>query len=75
MFAGKNCIKEEEEIYQLFVYKINKIEKQKNDNVRKITDSHFTKIAQVDFPNKYRNYSKTFCFMEDEPEKYIIMIN
>lgn len=32
-------------------------------------------MVKVDLPEKYRKYSKTFCFLEAEVEKYIIMIH
>lgn len=75
LLAGKNCIKEEEEIFQLFVYSIHQGDGQAPGKMTSSTpNSHFQFVAQVDLPSKYRKYSKTFCFWEEQVEKYILMI-
>lgn len=74
LFAGKNCIKEEEEIYQAFIYKIE----HGDVNNRKHSPSgsnRFTLVAQIDLPPKYRKFSKTFSFFEEQIDQFILMID
>lgn len=54
--GGKNLIKEEEELHQILIYKIN-------------TKRDFTKIVDFEFPEEYRSYSRAFefCYRDDLP--------
>lgn len=82
LFTGKNLIKEEEEIHQLFVYEISPHQPSKksfranmiHEDARN-TDGNFKLIKKVDFPPKYRSYSKMFCFLNGNQEKYIVMLD
>lgn len=54
VMAGYHLIKEQEELHQILVYKVN-------------TKVNFELIADIMLPDKYRSFSKTFefCYRQD----------
>lgn len=62
MLAGKNLIKEEEELHQLFLYDIK-------------PNFEFNFIKKINLDEQYRSFSKAIHFFEEDAENKILMIN
>lgn len=60
--AGKNLIKEIEEIHQLLIYEIK-------------AECNFSLLKKVDLPEDYRSFSKITEFAHDKQDKAVLLID
>lgn len=62
VLAGKNLIKEQEELHQIIIYEI-------------LSNSEFHEIKVKNLPEQFREYSKTFEFFEKESDMCLLLIS